>query len=93
MAFEDMRATPVAGGHNKGLNFGDMVADSEITGDGYCGGGGGTSRNWSTGTVEGITRKGTTQNLLKKKKKTTAALKLNPLRSREDSSTLCLCHW
>ena len=29
MAFEPTRATPVGGGRNKGLNFGNVVSDSK----------------------------------------------------------------
>ena len=42
----------MAGGRNKGLNFGNVVADSEITEDGDHGGGGGIARNlecWNCG--------------------------------------------
>ena len=33
LKFDPKRATPVAGGRNKGLNFGIVVTDSETTGD------------------------------------------------------------
>ena len=38
--FDPTRATPVAGGCNEGLNFGNVVADSKDTGTGDTGGGG-----------------------------------------------------
>ena len=41
VAFEPTRATPVARGRNKGLNFGNVVADSEDPGTGDTGGGDG----------------------------------------------------
>ena len=45
MGFEPKRATPVARGRNKGLNFGKVVADSEDPGTGDTGGGyGGAGR-------------------------------------------------
>ena len=52
VALNPTRATLVAGGRNKGLNFGNVVADSEITEDGDHGGGGGIARNlecWNCG--------------------------------------------
>ena len=52
VAFKPIRATPVAGGGNEGLNFGNVVADSKITGDGDHGSGGGIGRNldcWNCG--------------------------------------------
>ena len=42
--FETTRATLVAGGRNEGLNFGNVVANSEVTGDKDHGGGGGIGR-------------------------------------------------
>ena len=39
VVFEPTRATPVAGGRNEGLNFGNMVFKSEDTGTGDTGGG------------------------------------------------------
>ena len=45
VGFEPKRATPVARGRNKGLNFGKVVADSEDPGTGDTGGGyGGAGR-------------------------------------------------
>ena len=44
VVFDPTRATPVSGGRNEGLNFGNMVADSETTGDEYRGGSGGIGR-------------------------------------------------
>ena len=44
VAFEPTRATPVARGRNEGLNFGNVVADSEGTGNGDTSGGIGTGR-------------------------------------------------
>ena len=41
VAFEPTRATPVAGGRNKGLNFGNVVTDYEDPGTGDTNGGGG----------------------------------------------------
>ena len=38
--FDPTIATPVTGGRNEGLNFGNVVADSEGTGDVDHGGGG-----------------------------------------------------
>ena len=34
VSFDPIRSTPVVGGRNEGLNFGNVIADSEITGDG-----------------------------------------------------------
>ena len=39
-----MRATLVAEGRNKGMNFGNLVADSKGTRNGDPGGGGGSGR-------------------------------------------------
>ena len=50
--FEPTRATPLAGGRNKGLNFGNMVANSKTTGDRDNGGVGGIEINmecWKCG--------------------------------------------
>ena len=44
MAFEPTRATPVGGGRNKGLNFGNVVSDSKTTGDRDHSGGGDIGR-------------------------------------------------
>ena len=44
VAFDPTRATPVDGGRNEGLNFRNVVADSEGTGDGDHGGDGDTGR-------------------------------------------------
>ena len=44
VAFEPTRATSVAGGRNKGLNFWNVVADSEGTNDGDHGSGGNIGR-------------------------------------------------
>ena len=44
VAFNTTRETLVAGGPNEGLNFGNVVADSETTGYGDHGGGGGIGR-------------------------------------------------
>ena len=52
VAFEPTRATPVAGGCNKGLNFDNVVTNSKTTGDEYHGGGGGIGINlkcWNCG--------------------------------------------
>ena len=43
--FGTTRATPVSGGCNKGLNFGNVVANSKTTGGRYHGGGGSIGRN------------------------------------------------
>ena len=55
--FEPARYTAVAGGRNKNLNFGNMVANSKGTGYrdhvGGCGGGGGCG----SGSGSGIGRK------------------------------------
>ena len=45
MVFDPRRAAPVAGVRNEGLNFGNLVADSKIVGDGDHAGGGGIGRN------------------------------------------------
>ena len=45
VAFDPTRVPPVAGGHNEGLNFSNMVAESETTGDGDHGSGGGIGIN------------------------------------------------
>ena len=45
VTFEPMRATLMSRGHNEGLKFGNVVADSETTVDGDHGGGGGIGRN------------------------------------------------
>ena len=45
MAFEPTRETPVSGGLNKGLNSGNLVANSKTTGGRDHGGGGGMGRN------------------------------------------------
>ena len=42
VAFETMRVTPLAGGRNEGLNFGNVVAKSKGTGNRDHGGGDGT---------------------------------------------------
>ena len=42
--FEPTRATPVSGGRNKGLNFGNVAVESETTGDREHGSGGGIGR-------------------------------------------------
>ena len=44
VAFDPTRETPVDRGRNEGLNFGNVVADSERSGDGDHDGGGGTGR-------------------------------------------------
>ena len=44
MVFEPTRATPVAGSCTKGMNFGNVVAKSEGTGNGDTGGRGGAGR-------------------------------------------------
>ena len=44
VAFETTRATPVARGRNEGLNFGNVVANSEGTGNGDTSGGIDTGR-------------------------------------------------
>ena len=41
VVFEPTRATPLARGSNIGLNFGNVVAESEGTANGYPGSGGG----------------------------------------------------
>ena len=41
VSFEPTRATPVVGGHNEGLDFGNLVAKSEGTRDRYHVSGGG----------------------------------------------------
>ena len=45
VAFEPTRATPVSGGRNEGLNFWNVVAESETVGGRYCGSSGGVGRN------------------------------------------------
>ena len=45
VAFDPTRATPVSGGRNEGLNFGNVVVNSETTGDGDHGGDGGIGIN------------------------------------------------
>ena len=52
VAFETTRVTPVDSERNKGLNFGNVVADSKDIGIGYTGGGGGAGRKlecWNCG--------------------------------------------
>ena len=44
VAFYPTRATPVTGGHNKDLDFGNVVSNSKGTGGGYPGSGGGAER-------------------------------------------------
>ena len=44
VAFDTTRVTPVAGGRSKGLDFGNVVADSEGTGKGDHGGVGGIGK-------------------------------------------------
>ena len=44
VVFEPMRATPVSGGHNEGLTFGNVVIESETTGDREHGSSGGMGR-------------------------------------------------
>ena len=44
VAFEPTMETLVARGRNIGLNFGNVVANSKVTGYRYYGGGGGTGR-------------------------------------------------
>ena len=44
VAFEPTRATAVSRGHNKCLNFGNVVANSEVTKYGDHGSGGGIGR-------------------------------------------------
>ena len=44
VAFEPKRVTPVSGGRNKGLNFGNLVAKYEVKGNGDHGGDGVTGR-------------------------------------------------
>ena len=49
---EPTRATPVSRGRNEGLNFRNVVAESETTGDGNHGSSGGIGRNlecWNCG--------------------------------------------
>ena len=41
VTFDSTRATAVDRGHNKGLNFGNVVAESEDIGTGDTSGGGG----------------------------------------------------
>ena len=45
VTFKPTRATPVVRGRNKGLNFRNVVADSETTGGGDRGSGSGIGRN------------------------------------------------
>ena len=45
VAFEPTRATPVSGGRNEGLNFGNVVSNSKTTGDGDHDGVSGIGRN------------------------------------------------
>ena len=47
--------TPVVGGRNEVLNFGNVFADNKTTGDRNTGGGSGIGKNLSSGTVEGST--------------------------------------
>ena len=44
LAFDPTRATPVARGSNEGVNYYNVVADSEGTGNRYPGGDGGAGR-------------------------------------------------
>ena len=44
VAFEPTRVTPVSGGRNKGLHFGNLVAKYEVKGNGDHGGDGVTGR-------------------------------------------------
>ena len=44
VTFDPTRATAVTGGRNEGLNFGNVVANSKVTGDGYHDGGSGMGK-------------------------------------------------
>ena len=44
VALDPTRATPVSRGHNEGLNFVNVVAESETAGDRYHGSSGGVWR-------------------------------------------------
>ena len=44
VAFESKRATPVSGGRNEGLNFGNVAVEYKTTGDRYHGSVGGIRR-------------------------------------------------
>ena len=43
--FDPTRPTPVSGGRNEGMNFGNVTVESGTGGDGDHGGSGGTGRN------------------------------------------------
>ena len=52
VAFEPTMPTPVSGGRNEGMNFGNVAVEPGTGGDRYHGGGGGTVRKiecWSCG--------------------------------------------
>ena len=82
VAFESMRATPVAGRRNKGLNIGNVVSNSKVTGDGDHIDGGGIEiklKCWHCGR-EHLKRNFPKRTKKKQKtKRTTAAPTINAL--------------
>ena len=78
--FEPTRATPVAGGRNEGLNFGNVVANSKDTWGGYYDGGGGTGIKlecWQKVTVQSAPNKN------RRQKRTTAEPTINALTKKK----------
>ena len=69
VAFESTRATIVAGGRNKGMNFRNVFADSEDPGTGdTSGGGNGAGRKLEFWQCGGEHLKKTSQSVPKKKR-------------------------
>ena len=80
VAFDTTRVTPVAGGRNKDLNVGNVVAKSEVTGDRDHGGGGGTGIKlecWQKVTVQSAPNKN------RRQKRTTAEPTINALTKKK----------
>ena len=104
VAFEPMRETTVSGGRNEGLNFGNVVGESEGTGNGDPGGGGDKGKKlecWHCG-GEHLKRNCLTRAEEEKKTKKDNGGKpreptINALtvkqRQRVDRFTLCSRHW
>ena len=67
VAFDPTKATLVDGGRNEGLNFGNVVADSEGIGNGDLGGGGGAERKMECCHCVGDHLRRNCQSALKKK--------------------------
>ena len=104
VAFEPTRETPVAGGRNEGLNFGNVVTKPRATWNGDPSSGGGAARKlecWHCG-GEHLKRNCPTRSEEEKKTKKDNGGKpreptINALtvkqRQRVDRFTLCSCHW